>query len=245
MDAIISECFLYPPEDTDSPSQQLSCGVDEPLLRVKESVTLSKIKASEKILNEFLQPLSKSEVDFFVHFVTRKSTVFKNLLNDKLPNGTLKINTFSKCLEDIKLLLIHIFVGEANFREIKKVFLSVHLFEGELTIFQSFPDFQNVGVERSIKHLKNAVLMEEVVSNITALSEFCKDFQLSDHTLLETVSNLKKIVAPAEVNCNLRLEQFTSIIQQVKTTLNVECLSFLQHFKRLTKENKGPQRLSF
>ena len=243
---VIHQNVIFP-ETACTDCQKLLLDVDKNSIKVKKAVTL---KMYEKLLADllkFLEPL-ESYMHFLVHFYLNDSLLFQKFIDRHLLSGhdnTTPVQ-LRDCLKTMRLMFESFLIGDATYQLLNDEFdlqnSNVNV-EKELAIMTKFKEFTKYKRELTIQHLKNMMIIGEVVQNVESLITFCNEFGLTACQKSKAIFYLKKIINDRkneELWQTKKLEDFSHIISQIQEELEVKQLQCLEIFRLLV--NNKPLR---
>ena len=148
---------VYFPDETSKAVQKLphnSCSLE---VKVKSSVTISKLNGLVSDIKKFLGSLLEM-VPVLDYFHLNESVIFKAFVKSELPNdGSITSEQLAEILKRVKDKLYAILTGVVTFSDFEPIAgaaMNLNLIKREVKIMTDFPDFQKYKSTDAVVTLK-------------------------------------------------------------------------------------------
>ena len=223
------------PGESSADFQNLSSDVDIMEIKFKKDVTLKMYKTLLTNLRTFLEPLV-SEMPFLVHFHLGESLLFDYFTKRYLSRYTIVTPVqLSNCLKELRCIFEDLLKGAATYQKLNEELdlknMKTANVEKEVTIMTRFEGFEQYKGEKTFKHLKNMMIIGDVIQNAKFLIICCDAFRLTACQKSEAILYLNEIIQ--EKIETKELNYSSHIISQIQHMLHVEELHCLEFFRLL------------
>ena len=221
LNEIMNSVYFPDTKHTEIICQQLPS--DYLSLRMRDTLTIKKLKKLTKCIKDFLDPLFVM-MPMLDHFHLQKSFIFEVYMKELLQhNESVTTQQLVEALKSVKQKLEKILKGTAKYDDIK-TFSNISNISEEIKKVTKFRDFHDCpNVDDVVSHFKNKLIIQEILESINLLFTFCEDFQLQCCLNSENMIELKKIVAEnkMETISQKHLQSITDTVEKIESHLGI------------------------
>ena len=247
---------VYFPDETSKAVQKLphnSCSLE---VKVKSSVTISKLNALVSDIKKFLGSLLDM-IPMLDHFHLNESCIFKAFVKSELPNdGSITTEQLAKILKRVKDKMCKVLTGVVAYSDLEPLagaVMNLNLVKREVGIMTDFLEFQEYKSTDAVIHFENVIILHQILDHINSLFIFCEEFGLQECLKSVEVVRLREIIdgyQRGESWKQQNLKNITAIVTEIENILTIkstkenrfEKFMFLTLFEPLNTNTKELRR---